>query len=127
MNANADKAPSDNGEGALDIVKWGGVAALVAAVVVGNSYFGEHPVLYRAAGALVLLALAAWLALSTGKGRQFNAFRKEAMVELRKVVWPTRPETRQTTLVVFAMVVVTSIFFWGLDLFLGWIVSKLIG
>jgi preprotein translocase subunit SecE len=43
------------------------------------------------------------------------------------MVWPTRTEAVQTTLIVFVMVVVVGIFLWLLDMFLGWVVRLLIG
>ncbi|MEC8716811.1 MAG: preprotein translocase subunit SecE, partial [Pseudomonadota bacterium] len=51
----------------------------------------------------------------------------EARVEIRKVVWPTREETTQTTLVVLALVFVMSLILWGLDSLLGLVVSSVIG
>lgn len=55
------------------------------------------------------------------------AFAREARVELRKVIWPTRQETLQTTLVVLVMVVVVAIFLWLLDMLLLWAVNGLTG
>jgi preprotein translocase subunit SecE len=49
-------------------------------------------------------------------GRNFWQFVLESRVELRKVFWPTRKETLNTTVVVLVFVVVASIFFWVLDL-----------
>ncbi len=53
------------------------------------------------------------------QGRTLWAFVQGSRVELRKVVWPTRQETMQTTLVVVVVIVVMGIFFWALDLGLG--------
>jgi len=52
---------------------------------------------------------------------------KEAKNEIRKVVWPTRQETGQTTMMVVAVVIIIGILLWGLDTFLGWVVSSVIG
>jgi preprotein translocase SecE subunit len=57
----------------------------------------------------------------------FVELARAARTEIRKVVWPTRQEATQTTLVVVAVVLVTSLVLWGLDTFLGWLASKLIG
>lgn len=113
--------------GLMDAIKWAAAFALLALAVVGNAYFSEHPLLYRAIAGVGLVATAVALALTTQRGVQFNAFRKEAMVELRKIVWPTRPETVQTTLVVFVVVVVMSIVLYLLDLGIGYSVSGIIG
>lgn len=59
--------------------------------------------------------------------RALAGFVVGARVELRKMVWPTVPETRQTTLLVFAFVVVMAVFFWLVDLGLGFVTSKLLG
>ena len=52
---------------------------------------------------------------------------KAARVEIRKVVWPTRQETTQTTLIVLGVVLLMALILWGLDSLLGWIVSSVIG
>ena len=54
-------------------------------------------------------------------------FYRQVVAELRKVVWPTRKEASQTTLVVFGFVIVFGIFFWLLDLVLAWATKTLTG
>jgi preprotein translocase subunit SecE len=49
------------------------------------------------------------------------------VIELRKVVWPTRQETNQTTLIVVAVVIFMSLVLWALDTVLGFFASKIIG
>lgn len=49
------------------------------------------------------------------KGKATLAFAREARVEMRKVIWPTRQETLQTTLIVAAVTAVMSLILWGLD------------
>ena len=61
------------------------------------------------------------------KGDAFNRLRKEAWVEVRKVVWPTRQETLQTTLIVMAVVVVVALILWAVDGLLGMGISWVIG
>lgn len=75
--------------------------------------------------ALVLVALA--VAYFTTQGQQAWHFAKEARNELRKVVWPTRPETVQTTLIVIALVILLSLIIWGLDTVLLWAIAFLTG
>jgi len=110
----------------FDLVKWLVVAALVAVGVVGNQYFSAEPVLYRVLGLVVLAAVAAFVAFQTARGQAFAVLLKEARVEIRKVVWPTRQETMQTTLIVVAVVLVMALLLWGLDSLLGWLVSLLV-
>src|SRR3990167_8465648 len=126
MNVNAEGSASQAGKW-IDIGKWLVVFALLAAAVVGNAYYGEQPLFYRAGIGVLLVAGAAARSLTAVRGRQFNGFRREAMVELRKIVWPTRQETLQTTLIVFVVVAVVAFILWVLDLLLGWAVSGIIG
>ncbi len=111
----------------LDIPKWVVVAIIVGAGVYGNHYFAADPVLYRALALVVLGLVAGFVALQTSKGKAFWSLLKEARIEIRKVVWPTRPETTQTTLIVVAVVLVMALILWGLDTLLGWIISQFIG
>ncbi len=111
----------------FDLVKWLVVAALVVVAVVGNQYFSAEPILYRVMALLVIAVVAALVALQTAKGRSFFALAKEARAEIRKVVWPTRQETTQTTLIVVAVVLVMALLLWGLDTLLGWLVSMVVG
>ncbi|ALN17684.1 preprotein translocase subunit SecE [Ectopseudomonas mendocina] len=111
----------------FDLVKWLVVAALVAVGVVGNQYFSAEPVLYRVLGLVVLGAVAAFVAFQTARGQAFVVLLKEARVEIRKVVWPTRQETTQTTLIVVAVVLVMALLLWGLDSLLGWLISLIVG
>jgi len=110
----------------FDGLKWIVVAILVAVAVVGNSYFSDQSLLYRVLGIVALAAVAALVALQTAKGAAFWALIKGSRTEIRKVVWPTRQETVQTTLIVVAVVVVVALFLWGLDSLLGWLVSLVI-
>ncbi|MBV2134760.1 preprotein translocase subunit SecE [Pseudomonas sp. MAP12] len=122
MNAKAESKDSR-----LDILKWSVVAVVVAVAVVGNQYFAATPVLYRVLGIVALAAGAIFVALQTAKGGAFFALAKDARTEIRKVVWPTRQETTQTTLIVVAVVLVMSLLLWGVDSLLGWLVSLIVG
>lgn len=107
----------------FDSIKWIVVIALIAVAVVGNSYFAEQSLLYRVLGIVAISAVAALIALQTAKGATFWDLVKGSRTEIRKVVWPTGQETRQTTLIVVGFVLVVAIMLWGLDSFLGWLVS----
>ena len=111
----------------FDTVKWVVVAALVAVGVVGNSYFADQSLLYRVLGIIAIGAVAGLIALQTAKGAAFWALVKGSRTEIRKVVWPTRQETVQTTLIVLGFVILVALFLWGLDSLLGWLVSLVIG
>lgn len=110
----------------FDGLKWAAVALLVALGVYGNSYFAEQSLLYRVLGLLVVAAVAVAIALKTEKGHGAWSLIRGARTEIRKVVWPTRQETVQTTLIVVAFVLVVALILWGLDSLLGWLVSLII-
>ncbi|AKT28423.1 preprotein translocase subunit SecE [Pseudomonas syringae pv. actinidiae] len=122
MNPKAEASDSR-----FDLLKWLLVVVLVVVGVVGNQYYSAEPILYRVLALLVIAAAAAFVALQTGKGKAFFVLAKEARAEIRKVVWPTRQETTQTTLIVVAVVLVMALLLWGLDSLLGWLVSSIVG
>ena len=122
MNANAE---SQNGN--LDGLKWLVVVALIVAGIGGNVYYADQSLLYRVIGLLVIAIAAAFVAVQTVQGAAFWKLAKEARTEIRKVVWPTRQESTQTTLIVVAFVFVMALILWGLDTLLGWLVSLAIG
>jgi preprotein translocase subunit SecE len=66
------------------------------------------------------------VALLSQSGRRFIGFSQQAVDETRKVVWPTRKETVQTTLIVFGFVLVMALFLWLSDKVLEWVLYDLI-
>ncbi|EXJ09099.1 MULTISPECIES: preprotein translocase subunit SecE [Nitrincola] len=117
-----------NSEGSkLDSIKWAVVVLIIAVGVVGNSIFSDESLLYRVLALIVLAGVAGFVALQTAKGQLWFKLFKDAKGEMRRVVWPTRQETLQTTLMVLAAVLVVALMLWGLDSLLGWIVSGAIG
>ena len=111
----------------LDVVKWLVAAAFLAAAVAGNVYYAEVAVLYRVLGVVALMLVGAGVALTSSQGKAFLQLLKEANIERRKVVWPTRQETTQTTMIVVLVVFVMALLLWGLDSLLGWLISMLVG
>ncbi len=122
MNAQASSSNS-----AFDYIKWFVVVALIVAAVAGNYYYSAESLIIRFVGVLVVLAVAGALALTTKKGKDVNRLRKESWAEVRKVVWPTRQETLQTTLVVVGFVLVVALALFLVDSVLSWLVSLAIG
>lgn len=107
--------------------KWVFVFLLIIGGIVANTYYSDVAWALRAAAGIVLVIIALLTALQTTAGQTFWSFAKGARIELRKVVWPTRQETIQTTLVVVAMVVVAALILWGLDTLFFWLVGWLTG
>jgi preprotein translocase subunit SecE len=106
---------TENQSNALDMFKWVVVFALLAGLVTANTMYGEISVLYRAIVIVVVVGIAGFIAATTEKGSTFLSFAKESRTEVRKVVWPTRQEANQTTLIVLAATLVMALILWGLD------------
>ncbi|QKX16033.1 preprotein translocase subunit SecE [Microbulbifer sp. YPW1] len=111
----------------LDGLKWLVVVLLVGAAVAGNSYYAEIPLLYRVLAIVALCLAAVFVAVQTEKGNSFWNLLREAQNEVRRVVWPTRQEATQTTLIVVVFVLLMAVILWALDSGLGWAASKIIG
>jgi len=109
-----------------DIFKLIVSAALVAGGIVGYYLLADSALVLRILAVVAGLAAAAGLAATSTPGREFVVFGREAVVEVKKVVWPTRKETMQTTATVFAFVVVMALFLWISDKTLEWILYDLI-
>ncbi|MFD0966826.1 preprotein translocase subunit SecE [Seminibacterium arietis] len=89
---------------------------IICIAAFGNIYFVEKFVLpIRVVGVVVLLLIAFGIASTTNQGSKALVFLKDSRAELRKIVWPTRPEAMQTTLIVIGVTVVVSLILWGLD------------
>ena len=110
-----------------DNLKWLFVLAVVVASLWGFYAFGNESLLLRVIGLLAALGVAGTAALQTEKGRLAWAFGRDARTEVRKVVWPSRKETVQTTGLIMAMVGIVALFLWLLDSFLGWLTRTLLG
>jgi preprotein translocase subunit SecE len=117
----------ETSNGMPDQVKWLTAAVLLAGAVVAFYYFGDQSLLLRVIGLIAVGGVATAIAFQTEKGRVTWDFMRESRTELRKVVWPTRKETLQTTLIVIAVVAMTAIILWILDGLLAWIVRLLLG
>ncbi|WP_213995049.1 preprotein translocase subunit SecE [Arsukibacterium sp.] len=117
---------SENPKSGLDLVKWLLVFVILSLAVVGN-YIFELGALERAIAIVVLVIIAGVVAGQTHKGRTFINFAKESRSEIRKVVWPTRQETMQTTLVVIIATIIMGLLLWGLDAILLRVVSFFTG
>ncbi len=100
----------------LNSTLWIICVILVLIAAVGNIYFGDQfSSVVRVPAMVVLLLLALFVAAITNQGTVARTFLKESRIELRKIIWPTRQEATQTTLVVMGVTVVVSLILWGLD------------
>ncbi|PMB54842.1 preprotein translocase subunit SecE [Coxiella endosymbiont of Rhipicephalus microplus] len=116
-----------NTKSRFELLKWLLIIFLLVGGMVANFYYSQVIVTIRAAVGIVLAILALIIAAQTQKGRKAWSFIKSSRTELRKVIWPTRQETVQTTLVVVLMVIMTALILWGLDSFFIWAVAWMTG
>jgi len=124
MSVNVESQNRNKGK---NIALWGLVFILLAATVVGNSVFAEKSLLIRVVSVVIAFAAAAVTALQTLQGKALLTFSRESIKEVRKVVWPTRQETIQTTLIIFAFTVVMGLFLFLIDGALIWLVELITG
>ena len=117
---------TEQSSSAIDTFKLMTALLVLIAGVVAFYYFEEESQLLRVLGMLAVAVIAFFIAATSDPGRRGLGFVKEARVEVRKVVWPTRQETLQTTIAVLFMVVPVAIMLWLFDMFLGWSVSQLL-
>jgi preprotein translocase subunit SecE len=110
----------------LNGLKWALVVLLIAAAVIGNIYFGADSIAIRATVLIVVGVIALVVAANTAQGGRAWGFIKEARLEMRKVVWPTRQETVQTTAFVILIVVITALLLWGVDSVFTLLISKIV-
>jgi len=111
----------------LDTVKLTLSLLILIGGILAYHYFEGESQLLRVLGILAVVGIAVAIAATTQIGRRTLSFFKEARVEVRKVVWPTRQETVQTTIAVLVMVFIVAIMLWLVDMFLGWGVRSLLG
>src|SRR5690554_5550234 len=110
----------------FDTVKWLVVFVLIAVGVVGNQYFSAESVLYRVLALVALGLAAAVVGLQTDGGRRLATLLKEARVEIRKVVWTTRPALVQTTIIAVVLALVVALILWGMESLISWLVAGFI-
>ena len=111
----------------MNKLKLGLVFIIVLTGVAGFFYLTESAMVVRVLSVLVGVLLGAFVARFTTQGQDFYVFCKESSQETKKVVWPTRKETLQSSGLVFAFVVVMALFLWLIDAALMSIVRMMMG
>jgi len=122
MDAKVDSKPR-----ILDTVLLLASVAILVGSIVAYYYYANSSVLLRTVGVLLALIAAIWVAMQSAQGKTLWGFIQGSRVELRKVVWPTREEAIQTTIIVLVFAAVMGTFFWLLDIFLLWFTRFLTG
>lgn len=110
----------------FDVLKWLVAVVLLALLVLGNAYFSTVALPVRVTIVIVVGIIALLVMLSTRKGHKAWVFTKEARTELRKVVWPNKQETLQTTAMIAVLVIITALVLWGIDSLYAYIISTMI-
>jgi preprotein translocase subunit SecE len=109
-----------------DRLKWFAVLFIAIVLVVGNAYFSQFSLTYRVAAMIVLAVIAILIALTTASGAKAWDFIKATRTEMRKVVWPTRQETVQTTMMIIAIVAVMALILWAIDSLFALVITSII-
>ena len=109
------EAPEEKSKG-LNTFLWLLTVVIIAATAFGNIYFeDQYSTPIRVVAVVVLLLIALGIAAMTNQGRKALGFFQDARTELRRIVWPSRPEATQTTFIVVGVTVFVSLILWGLD------------
>jgi len=111
----------------IEKVKLVVAVLLVCAGITAYYFLAESPMYVRVVVVLLGVVLGALAVFTSAPGKQFYAFAQDSVAETRKVVWPSRKESFQTTGIVFVFVVVMAIFLWVVDAGLLWVVKLLMG
>jgi preprotein translocase subunit SecE len=113
--------------GPMDSMKLWIAVLLLAGGVVAFYYFEDQLLVLRVLGLLAVAGISVFIAAQSSVGKTILGFVTGAQSEVRRVVWPTRAETLQTTLAVVLMVLLVGIFLWLLDMVLLWAIQQLTG
>jgi preprotein translocase subunit SecE len=111
----------------LDKVKLGAAAAAAAAGIWGFYYLAAYPLIARVGAIMLGFLVGIGIGWTSEPGKRFYVYTQDSIEEARKVVWPTRKETIQTTGLVIAFVIVMALFLWGVDAVLTWLLQLFIG
>jgi preprotein translocase subunit SecE len=109
-----------------DKLKFGAALLLLIAGLAGFYLLGDQPLILRVLSVLAGAAAGIAVAWFTEPGQRFIVFGREAIAEAKKVAWPTRKETMQTTGIVFAFVLIMAVVLWITDKSLEWVLYDLV-
>ena len=108
-------------------VLWILALGLIFLAVWANSFYSYVGLLYRVIGVILVLSASLAILRYTVFGNQAYVLITQSLVEVRKVVWPNRTETTQTTFIVAAAVIAASLILWGLDSLFSFLMKAIIG
>ena len=108
-------------------VLWVLALGLIFLAVWANSFYSYVGLLYRVIGVILVLSASLAILRYTEFRNQAYVLITQSFVEVRKVVWPNRTETTQTTFIVAAAVIAASLILWGLDSLFSFLMKAIIG
>lgn len=123
----SQKAENPSASKSLETLKVIVSATLLLLSLIGYYYYSDAHAVVRVLGLIGGVALSGLVFYQSDKGRAWFGYLSHAQKEVKQVIWPTRQETVQMTLIVFAVVIVMSIFLWLVDMFFLWAVQVLTG
>lgn len=112
----------------LDRVLWVLVFGIVVFGIWANGFYRDDiAIVFRALGLIALALIAGYILFQTERGRNLWILIRDARSEIRRVIWPTRPETLQTTMIVLIMILIFALILWALDSGLSFLTSLILG
>ncbi len=117
----------ETGGSGLDNLKLGAAILLLVGAIYAFYHFEEQLLVVRVLGLLAVAGIAVFIAAQSSTGKSIMGFISGAQSEVRRVVWPTRAETTQTTLAVLVIVLIMGILLWLFDMVLLAAIQMLTG
>ncbi len=117
LNNGCDKLDTEINK--KDLIKWIIAGVILASATFVFYYFNQYPFIYRVLGLIGIIVLDFFVVFNTEKVKSLRVFIYNARVELKKVIWSTKAEVTQTTIIVLIVVIIMSLLLWLLDKFFG--------
>ena len=115
----ANKLEVETNKNRNDLVKWILAGIIFSGSILAFYYLDQYPLIYRILGLVGATLIDFLIVFNTEKIKTLRVFTHDARVELKKVIWSTKAEVIQTTLIVFVVVIIMSVLLWLLDKLLG--------
>jgi preprotein translocase subunit SecE len=117
----------DTNDDRLNSLKLGVAVLLLIGAIYAFYHFEEQLLVLRVLGLLAVAGIAVFIAAQSSAGKGILGFITGAQSEVRRVVWPSRAETTQTTLAVLVIVLIMGIILWLMDMVLLAAIQMLTG
>ena len=115
----ANKLEVETSKNKNDLVKWILAGVIFAGSIFAFYFLDHYPLVYRVLGLVGITLIDFLIVFNTEKIKSLRVFTHDARVELKKVIWSTKAEVIQTTVIVFIVVIIMSVLLWLLDKLLG--------